>query len=110
MAVAAGARAQTPQLFTTGTPREIAQASAIGLAHARSNADKDGIDPDDLMVADVHIDQLSMAHVRVRQSFHRIPVFGAETIVHLRPDGSVFGETDGLERELRVDTKPVLTK
>jgi len=82
----------------------------MGLAHAQSTAKTRGIEPDDLSVADVHVDQLSMAHVRVRQSFHGIPIFGGETIVHLRADGSLFGETDVLVAGLQVQTKPTLTK
>ena len=102
--------AQPPQIFTTGTEKEIALARSMGLAHLRSTAKARGIEPDDLSVSDALVDQLSMAHVRVRQSFRGIPVFGGEAIVHLRADGTLFGETDNLVPGLRVDPKPKLTK
>ncbi len=60
----------------------------------------DGISIEDLRVSDVQIDARGMAHTRVRQSFQNVAVFGAETIVHLRSDGSLFAITPGLVKQI----------
>ena len=50
-----------------------------------------------------HRDGLGQWHVRARQLHRGVPVFGAEAIVHLGPDGAVAGLTDGFVRGLDVD-------
>jgi thermolysin len=99
------------QVFTTGTPAELARARSIGLGHLRAIASRKRIDrPDDLVVSRTDVDRRAMAHTRVQQ-FHRgVPVFGGEAIAHLNPDGGIFAETDNLVPDLAVDTTPRLTQ
>ena len=101
--------AQRP-LFTTGTAAELAQARSIGLDQLRVVALQKGIDDaNDLVVSNAHVDRLSMAHVRVQQRFHGIPVLGGEAIAHLNADGSRLAETDSLVAGINVSTTPNLT-
>ena len=59
-------------------------------------------------VATMH-DDLGQTHVKMQQFFNGLPVVGAEYIVHAERDGRVvamngrFAQTEGLEREPRVD-------
>jgi vibriolysin len=46
------------------------------------------------------------AHERLTQKVNGVPVFGAQAIVHLKADGSIDSITDGLARDLKVDTRP----
>jgi len=64
----------------------------------------------DLKVARVHFDDAGEAHDRVVQTIDGVPVVGGEAIVHLDRGGRIRGVTDYLERNLRVDTKPALSK
>lgn len=64
----------------------------------------------DVTVERVEIDDLGMAHTRVRQTFDGIPVWEGEAIVHLKADESLSGITDALKESISVDTKPVLSK
>ena len=102
-----GARSQT-RVFTTGTPDELARASAIGLAHLTAWATQRGI-TDELKVTRANVDATKMAHVRVQQ-FHRgVRVFGGEAIAHLSATGEPVGRTDNLVPKIAVDTMPRLT-
>jgi Zn-dependent metalloprotease len=98
------------RVFTTGTAGELDLARSWSVAHVRGKARQRGIErPEDLEVASVKVDELSMAHTRIRQSLRGIPVFGGEAIVHLRSDGELFAETDNLIPNLNVvDTRPRL--
>jgi len=101
--------AQRP-LFTSGTAAEIGVARSIGLDRLRVVAAQKAIDAStDLTVSDAHIDRQSMAHVRVQQQFHGIPVLGGEAISHLNADGSRFAETDDLLASIDVSTSPSLS-
>jgi Zn-dependent metalloprotease len=97
--------AQT-RIFTSGTPEEIERARALARSHLAKMASAAGIDASDLTIFNAQIDPLSMAHVRVRQSYHGIPIVGAEAIVHLRSNGEVSGETNNLISGINVDTQP----
>lgn len=55
----------------------------------------------------VGVDAIGMAHVRLQQDVDGVPVFGGEAIVHLNADGTVFGVTDDMLRDLDVDTAPL---
>ena len=44
--------------------------------------------PDEYQIPKVEIDELRMAHTRVRQTVGSIPVWEGEAIVHLKSDGS----------------------
>jgi Zn-dependent metalloprotease len=54
----------------------------------------------------VEIDSLGMAHVRFDQVEHGVPVFGAQAVVHLGPDGVAAAMTDGLIRDIGADFRP----
>lgn len=99
--------AQT-RVFTTGTPEELDRARDLARPHLLDMANTLGIDPKDLAISSVQVDQLSMAHVRVRQSFRGIPVIGGDAIVHLRSTGEVSGDTNNLIPRVNVDSKPKL--
>jgi len=102
-------RAQGPsRLFTTGTASELALARSMGADRLRAMASQRGIN-DELVVSNVSVDTLSMAHTRVQQRFEGVPVFGGEAIAHFRPDGSLFTETDNLLSDISVNVTPLIT-
>jgi Zn-dependent metalloprotease len=61
---------------------------------------------DDYKVQKVSIDELKMAHTRVRQTVGDIPVWEGEAIVHLNPDGTTAAVTDDLKSSIIVNTQP----
>ncbi len=87
--------------------REIADSLAHD--HVESKADRffAGLPNGLAITRDVRIVG-GKAHVRLDQEVDGVPVFGAQTIVHLGPDGVVERLTDGWERDLRVDTVPTV--
>lgn len=92
-------------LLTRRSP-EVVQAESIGLNYLKQNLQTYGIERrEDLQVKNTSFDRLAMAHVRVQQRWHGIPVFGGEGIVHLNRDRSVFDVTDNFVRGLRLDLK-----
>ena len=62
----------------------------------------------DIGVLRVDLDDLGMAHVRVDQQLDGVPVFGAQSVVHIGADGAVSFMTDGFIRDIGVDTTPVI--
>jgi len=50
-----------------------------------------------------------MSHVRVQQEFQGIPVWGAEAVVHLSPDGSLSSITDAFRPVSEIDPTPYYT-
>ena len=62
-------------------------------------------DVNDFEVQKVEIDELKMAHTRVRQVFDGVPVWEGEAIVHLQPDGELSTITDDLKENISVNTK-----
>jgi len=107
LAIAAAVAGQT-RVFTTSTPEELDRARDLARTHLLDMANTLGIDPKDLTITGVQIDQLAMAHVRVRQSFRGIPVIGGDAIVHLRSTGEISGDTNSLVSGVNVDTQPRL--
>jgi Zn-dependent metalloprotease len=98
------------QLFTTGTPAELALAQQIGLDHLRAHASTRGIgEPGDVVATRAHVDEVGMAHSRAQQYYRGVPVLGAESIAHIGPDGAVFGETDAFVSDIVVNPQPRLT-
>ena len=63
----------------------------------------------DLQLVRVGLDELGMAHVRHQQFYKGLRVFGAESYVHLRPDGSLRIVGDELVGELDLDITPLYT-
>ncbi|MEZ4235936.1 MAG: M4 family metallopeptidase [Myxococcota bacterium] len=96
-------------LFDPSDPAsaELARDLASEWISGKDNGGVAGID--ELQAGAVEIDPMGMAHVRMNQVEHGVPVFGAQAIVHLAPDGTGAGITDALSRDLLDDFHPVLT-
>lgn len=98
-------------VFNAGTQDELDNAKQISLGILRDRAAQRAIgNVDDFQVQKVEIDDLKMAHTRVRQTVGGIPVWEGEAIVHLKQDGSLSTITDGLKEMLAVNTQPNLTE
>ncbi|MFN2502055.1 MAG: M4 family metallopeptidase [Pyrinomonadaceae bacterium] len=94
-------------IFVDGSDDELETAKQISLdilRGRRSLRAQNNID--DFDVKRVEIDELKMAHTRVRQSVAGIPVWEGEAIVHLKPDGSLASVTDNLKEAVLVNTTP----
>jgi Zn-dependent metalloprotease len=109
-----GCSSPDPDVFSTGTAPELALAEAASLRLLEADlATKDArIARADLFASRVEIDDLAMAHTRVRQTVGGVPVFGGEAIVHLNRDGSLFAITDALVRDIKLTAgaRPSLTE
>ncbi|MGC2236952.1 MAG: M4 family metallopeptidase [Pyrinomonadaceae bacterium] len=93
-------------IFDKGTQDELEQAKQISLGILRDKAAQRAIgNVDEFQVQKVEIDELRMAHTRVRQSVDGIPVWEGEAIVHLKADGSLSTITDDLKESIAVNTK-----
>ncbi len=96
--------------FVAGDPASLGRAEDLAMQHllvARPDlvAGVDGLTP-----RAVEIDFLGRAHARIAQTVGGVPVFGAEAIVHLEPDGRVTGVTDRLVRGIQLDPSPRLDR
>ena len=81
---------------------------ALGVIEAR--AAKHGIAArSELKAKHVFADEQQKTHTRFQQTKGGVPVFGAEAIVHLNADDSVFAVTDDLLDDVQVDTQPYRT-
>jgi Zn-dependent metalloprotease len=103
-----GAQGQS-RIFISGTPAELAIAQSMGLERLRTTAALRGI-ADELVVSQVRVDELSMAHTRVQQRVRGVPVFGGEAIAHFRSNGELFTITDDLVPNIIIDTTPAITR
>lgn len=96
--------------FETGSPEELAFAEdrALATLFDEGGAARDaGVEA--VEVLRVRVDDLAMAHTRVRQTVDGVPVWGGEAIVHLGQDGGLFAVTDDFVRDVRVETEPYYT-
>lgn len=96
-----------PAEFGTGSPEELARAEDLAYAalfDVDGAAARGGID--ELRTIRVRVDDLAMAHTHVQQLQDGVPVWGAEAIVHLNPDGSLASVTNDLVGIPQVDTAP----
>jgi Zn-dependent metalloprotease len=101
----------TVKLFQKGTQEEIKLAQSLSFNYLEQHITDYAIDNiKDLKVLNVFVDEMSMAHTLLQQTFHDVPVLGGELIVHLNSDGSLFTVTDSLVRGLQVNTRPDLTE
>ncbi len=91
-------------IFTVGGDAELAEAEERSLTVLDALPDAEELG--EWEVKKVWVDELSMAHTRIQQTFHGIPVFEGEAIVHLHSTGEVRGLTDKLLRNISVDTNP----
>src|SRR5437867_13126824 len=97
--------------FYKGAPEELELARSLSYNYLEQRIANYGINSvSDLKEERVFVDELSMAHTRVQQTFQGVPVFGGEAIVHLNSDGSNFAFTDSLVKNVQVDAKPELGK
>jgi thermolysin len=97
-------------VFNAGTQDELENAKQISLGILRGRAAQRAIgNVDEFQVQKVEIDDLKMAHTRVRQSLGGVPVWEGEAIVHLNQDGSLSTVTDDLKESVAVNTQPNLS-
>lgn len=98
-------------IFVAGSQDELEQAKQISLGILRDRAAQRAIgNVDEFQVQKVEIDELKMAHTRVRQTVGGIPVWEGEAIVHLKADGEVSTVTDALKEAIAVNTEPNLSE
>lgn len=104
---------QDPQqaLFPTGSADELQLASDIAWDQLASAADSPALGKgiDELSILKVNVDDVGMAHTKVRQLFGGVPVWESEAIVHLGADGRLAGFTDDLLPDVSVDPTPDYT-
>ena len=95
-------------IFQNGSQDELENAKSISLEILRGQASQRAIgNVDEYQVSKVEIDELRMAHTRVRQTVNGVPVWEGEAIVHLKADGSLSTVTDNLKENLSViSTQP----
>jgi Zn-dependent metalloprotease len=97
-------------VFNTGSQDELENAKQISLGILRGRAAQRALgNVDEFQVEKTEIDDLKMAHTRVRQTFGGIPVWGGEAIVHLKQDGSLSTVTDDLKESVAVNTEANLS-
>ncbi len=65
---------------------------------------------DELVVKQVSVDEVQIAHTRIRQTVKDIPVWGGEAIVHTKADSTLFAITDNLKEGIAVNTQPNLSE
>ena len=94
-------------VFSTGSQDELDNAKRISLDILRDRAAQRAIgNVDEYQIQKVEIDELRMAHTRVRQTVNGVPVWEGEAIVHLDADGRMTTITDDLKESVAVNTKP----
>ena len=97
-------------VFNAGTQDELDNAKQISLGILRDRAAQRAIgNVDEFQVQKVEIDDLKMAHTRVRQTVGGVPVWEGEAIVHLNQDGSLQTVTDDLKEMIAVNTEANLS-
>ena len=96
--------------FVRGDAESIQEAEALATRILAESPDSllEGVD--DFVVSRTHIDEIGMAHTRVRQVQGGVPVFGGDAVVHLDLDGSLRDMTDGFLRQIDVDTDPTIAR
>ena len=87
----------------------------MGMKHMHKWMKERGMKDDAMSMMDMQSDALGMMHMKFQQMHGKIPVFGAEVIVHMRPDGSMFGMTDNcapggmqIEKKTEISKKEAL--
>ncbi len=98
-------------IFGKKTEDEKETAKRISLELLSQTSKMQGLNVNDsLAVQKVDIDDLGMAHTRVRQVVNGIPVWEGEAIVHLRKDGSLATITDDIKASIIVNTEANLSQ
>jgi len=97
-------------VFNAGTQDELENAKQISLGVLRDRAAQRAVgNVDEFQVEKVEVDNLKMAHTRVRQTVGGVPVWEGEAIVHLNQDGSLATVTDELKELININTQPNLS-
>ena len=97
-------------VFGTGLQDDKETAKRISLDILRDKASLRSIGKvDDYEIQKVDIDELKMAHTRVRQIVDGVRVWEGEAIVHLKSDGELSTITDDLKEGIAVNTTPNFT-
>ncbi len=97
-------------VFNTGSQDELENAKQISLGVLRNRAARSAVgNADEYAVQKVEIDDLKMAHTRVRQTIGGVPVWQGEAIVHLTAQGEVSSVTDDLKEGVAVNTQTNLS-
>ena len=97
-------------VFGEGSRDELENAKRISLGILRDRSARRGIaNAEEFSVQKVEIDELKMAHTRVRQTVGNIPVWEGEAIVHLKSDGDLSYITDNLKESVAVNIEPNLS-
>ncbi len=99
--------ASRPIFGQGGDDLETAKQISLGILRERAAQRAIG-NVDEYQIQKVEIDDLSMAHTRVRQTVAGIPVWEGEAIVHLKSDGALSTVTDELKESIFVDTNPTI--
>ena len=98
-------------VFKTGAQDELETAKQISLNVLRDRASQRAIgNVDDFQIQKVEVDDLGMAHTRVRQTIGGIPVWQGEAIVHLTKNGELSTITDDLKEAVAVNTEANLSE
>ncbi len=92
-----------------GDDLDVAKQISLGILRERASQRAIG-NVDEYQIQKVEVDELKMAHTRVRQTVAGIPVWEGEAIVHLKSDGSLSTVTDDLKESLYVDTNPTISE
>ncbi len=96
-------------IFGNGDGDELEKAKQISLDILRNRAAQSFVgNADEFEVKKVEIDELKMAHTRVRQTVGKVPVWEGEAIVHLKETGELSDITDNLKENLAINTEPNL--
>lgn len=94
------------QSFLGNDPNALRQAEELSLQYLREEKLELAGGLEQASVKRVSVDKLGEAHSRIDQFYDGIPVFGAQSIVHLNPDGSFKAVTDRFVRGINVETTP----
>ncbi|MCB9683737.1 MAG: M4 family metallopeptidase [Alphaproteobacteria bacterium] len=92
-------------IFATGSEEEQRLAEDLAYGFLDDNEERVlagifGVATDQVQIRN------GLAHVRIDQELDGLPVFGAQSIVHLDEDGEVIDMTDGWEHGVDLDTTP----
>ena len=89
------------------TKADIEHLKQISLSYLRNDRlNRAAAGAEELQVSSVSIDDLQMAHTKVRQTINDIPVWEGEAIVHLTNSEKLSAITDELKDFVSVNTQP----
>lgn len=91
------------------TPQQLETIRALAEKRLAAKVSEHGLEAGALAISGSSVDQASIVHVRVRQSHRGLPVFGGEAILHYRANGELFGETDDLVSQIKVNPQPTIS-